>query len=198
MQRLSPDAQDSPDSASAQGVKFSSLNVFADSVVINAVTTRALGNFVERYLIARTGSILVDPQYSVSLSGDGTLDDNIAQTIGDFVSHVRVALLADPTPVSYCLVNEMWDSSGRLLLKGEAAAKSKYTDRKECPAESEYKDNPPGVRVTIGGARVYPDSIVIYGLSKRGGGSFPEHYLIVRSGNRILAREYSLSFIFTS
>lgn len=92
----------------------------------------------------------------------------------------------------------MWDSSGRLLLKGEAAAKSKYTDRKECPAESEYKDNPPGVRVTIGGARVYPDSIVIYGLSKRGGGSFPEHYLIVRSGNRILAREYSLSFIFTS
>lgn len=190
-----PQEQGSPDISAGPRVIFHDFKVYPDSIVIGAETIRTSGAFTERYFIRRIGRNLMDSEYSLSLGGIVSSGGDAVRAIGNIVTQIRLTVLQDRTPVSYCSVDELWDSRGALLLQGEVASLSKYKNRTDCPEVSEYQDYSPGTRVTIGSARVYPDSIVVSGLTRRGARYFPERYLILRAGDTLMAPEYLVWFI---
>ena len=110
--------------------------------------------------------------------------------LGNVVVNARVNILRDSTRISYCAIDQFWDSTGKLLLELHAAAFSRYSHRSMCPKHPEKQDEADVYNVTLSHLRVYPDSITIMGSSKRGNTRLFEQYKIKREQGVLRAPEY--------
>ncbi len=87
--------------------------------------------------------------------------------IGNIVAGFRQQVLSDSTRIDFCAIDEFWDAKGNLLLGANGDSFNRYPNRSKCPVSPEEQDESDYRNVMIHNLRMYPDSVVLLGSSKK-------------------------------
>ncbi len=101
----------------------------------------------------------------------------------------RIITLADTTPINYCGSDFFWSAAGELVDDSTQRPRPKVSTRDQCATIGEETHY-----TRIGRVRIFPDSVVIEGASRREGrGGHSEAYVFTRRMGQLMFREYRIS-----